>query len=115
MVTNGKKATLFLSSGIPALSLLPVAKLNKAMIHAIRELPDNGINYERYGNSKLKKQIARRTLLWGGKLQEEEIVTTSGCMEALAFCMLSLAERGDTIAVESPVYFGILQLAKILV
>jgi DNA-binding transcriptional MocR family regulator len=112
ITTNAAKATVFLSSGVPALSLLPVAKLNKAMIQAIRQMPDSGINYERYGNPKLKKQIARRSLLWGGKLQEDDIITTSGCMDALSFCMISLTEKGDTIAVESPVYFGILQLAK---
>ncbi|MES2678418.1 MAG: PLP-dependent aminotransferase family protein [Bacteroidota bacterium] len=109
---NAAKANIFLSSGIPALSLLPVAKLNKGMIQAMRSLPDSGINYERQGNTKLKQQIARRSLSWGGKLREDEIVTTSGCMEALAFSMLALAERGDTIAVESPVYYGIPLLAK---
>ncbi len=109
---NATKANIFLSSGIPALSLLPVAKLNKGMIQAMRTLPDSGLNYERQGNSKLKQQIARRSLSWGGKLREHEIVTTAGCMEALAFSMLALAERGDTIAVESPVYFGIPQLAR---
>jgi len=110
--TNAQRATIFLSSGVPALSLLPVAKLNKGMIQAIRSLPDSGINYERYGNPKLKQQIARRALLWGGRLREEEIITTSGCMDAISFCILSLAKKGDTIAVESPTYFGILQLAK---
>ena len=112
ITVNAERANIFLSSGVPALSLLPVAKLNKGMIQAIRSLPDNGIHYERYGNPKLKQQIARRSLLWGGNLREEEIVTTSGCMDALAFCILSLAKKGDTIAVESPTYFGILQLAK---
>ncbi len=112
VTNNAARATLFLSSGVPALSLLPVAKLNKGMMQAIRSLPDSGINYERYGNAKLKQQIARRSLLWGGSLQEDEIVTTSGCMDAISFCMLSLAKKGDTIAVESPTYFGILQLAK---
>jgi len=109
---NAARATVFLSSGVPALDLLPVAKLNKGMVQALRTLPDSGINYERYGNSKLKQQIARRSLLWNGTLQEDDIITTSGCMDAISFCMLSLAKKGDTIAVESPTYFGILQLAK---
>ena len=112
VVTNGQKANLFLSSGVPALALLPVAKLNKGMIATIRSLPDNGVNYEHYGNPKLKQQIAKRSLTWGGRLHADEIITTAGCMDAISFCMLSLAKKGDTIAVESPTYFGILQLAK---
>lgn len=109
---NALRANVFLSSGVPALELLPVAKLNKAMIQAIRELPDHGLHYERDGNLRLKQQIARRSLLWGGKLREEDIVTTAGCEDAISFCLLSITKRGDTIAVESPTYFGILQMAR---
>jgi len=112
ITANAERANIFLSSGVPALSLLPVAKLNKGMIQAVRTLPDSGIHYERYGNSKLKQQIARRSLLWSGRLREEDIITTAGCMDAISFCIISLAKRGDTIAVESPTYFGILQMAK---
>ena len=32
-------------------------------------------------------------------------------MNALSFCMMALGKRGDTIAIESPCYSGILQLA----
>ncbi len=112
VIQNAQKAELAFSSGVISSKLLPVAKLNKALMHATREMPDSGTDYERFGNAKLKNQIALRSMLWGGKLGPEDIVTTSGCMEALSFCMLSVAEKGDTIAVESPVYFGILQLAR---
>ena len=109
---NAASARLSFSAGTPDIALLPVAKLNKAMVHAMRSLPDSGVFYDINGNENLKRQIARRSLLWGGKLTEDDIVTTSGCMDAIAYCMISLANRGDTIAVESPNYFGILQLAR---
>jgi len=112
MMRNAEKADILFSSGVVSPALLPVAKLNKAIVHATRSLPESGISYERSGNSKLKKQIAARSLLWGGDLREDQILTTSGCMDALSFCMLSLVKKGDTIAVESPVYFGVLQLAR---
>jgi DNA-binding transcriptional MocR family regulator len=112
VTNNSRKAHIMLSTGVPSSALLPIAKLNKAIVNATRSLPDSGIDYERFGNQKLKKQIALRSLLWGGSLSEEDIIPTSGCMNALSFCMLSLTQKGDTIAVESPVYFGILQLAK---
>ncbi len=110
---NSAKVKIMLSSGVASPELLPVAKLNKAIINATRELPESGIDYDRQGNSKLRKQIALRSLLWGGKLKADDIVPTSGCMDALSFCMMALAQKGDTIAVESPVYFGILQLARL--
>ncbi|MEP7196090.1 MAG: PLP-dependent aminotransferase family protein [Saprospiraceae bacterium] len=109
---NISKAKIELSTGVPAIELLPVAKMNKAIVNATRSLEGGGLNYDKYGKQNLKKQIAIRSLMWGGKLKAEDIITTSGSIDAISFCMLTLAQRGDTIAVESPVYFGILHLAK---
>lgn len=111
---NLGQAMVELSTGVPALELLPVAKLNKAIVNATRNLKGGGLAYDKYGNQNLKKQIALRSLMWGGNLNDEDIIPTAGSMEAISFCMLTLAKPGDTIAVESPVYFGILHLAKSL-
>lgn len=111
---NIRKANVELSTGVPSLGLLPVAKMNKAIVNATRALQGGGLNYDKYGNENLKKQIAIRSLIWGGQLTADDIITTSGSIDAISFCMLTLAQRGDTIAVESPVYFGILHLAKSL-
>ena len=112
-ITN-KKMTLF-SLGVPAPELLPIAKLNKAMVQSMRNLPGSGSGYEDIqGNENLRRQIARLSLTWSGKLQKDDIITTAGCMNALAYCLMALTSAGDTIAVESPVFFGILQLAKSL-
>lgn len=108
----GTKNNTNFSLGVPSAALLPVAKLNKALTHAIRNL-DGGTDYGLIqGNEKLRRQIARGSFTWDGELNEHDIVSTAGCMNALSFCLLSLVQKGDTIAVESPVYFGILQLAK---
>lgn len=111
----GQSDNLVFSLGVPSSELLPLAKLSKALTQAVRELDDCGTGYEPVaGNKRLRRQIARHSYTWGGNLTEEDIVTTSGCMNALANCMISLMSKGDTIAVESPVYFGILQLARSL-
>jgi DNA-binding transcriptional MocR family regulator len=102
-----------LSLSVPADELLPIAKLNKAMVQAMRELPGSGTSYEEVqGNLALRRQIARWAYSWEGKLDADDIVTTSGCKQAVSLCLMALTKTGDTIAVESPVYFGILQLAK---
>lgn len=111
---NISKSRIELSTGVPAIELLPVAKMNKAIVNATRNLEGSGLNYDKSGNQHLKKQIALRSLMWGGKLKEEDIITTSGSIDAISFCMLTLTQRGDTIIVESPVYFGILHLARSL-
>lgn len=111
----GHDRTLQLSLGVPQSELIPVAKLSKALVHATRTLSAAGVTYEPVqGNLRLRRQVARYSYTWGGNLNEDDIITSAGGMSALTYCIMSLASKGDTIAVESPVYFGILQLARSL-
>jgi len=106
-----KDLTLF-SIGIPSGDLLPLAKLKKEIISATRELKDGGTEYEPLqGNEKLRRMVAARSFNWGGRLKDSDIVTTNGCMNALALCLMAVTKPGNTIAIESPCYPGILQLA----
>ncbi|KAF2518038.1 aminotransferase-like domain-containing protein [Flavobacterium foetidum] len=110
-----KKDLTMLSLGFPSNELLPIAKLNKGMVQAMRQLPNSGTSYEEIqGNSNLRKEIARWSFTWGGSPTEEDIITTPGCISAISDCLLTLTKPGDTIITESPVYFGILQLARSL-
>lgn len=107
------KNITMLSLGFPSNELLPIAKLNKGMIQAMRQLPNSGTSYEEVqGNPNLRKEIARWSFTWGGSLTEDDIVTTPGCTSAISHCLKTLTQPGDTIITESPAYFGILQLAK---
>ncbi|MEP7095276.1 MAG: PLP-dependent aminotransferase family protein, partial [Flavobacterium sp.] len=109
------KDVTMLSLGFPSNELLPIAKLNKGMIQAMRSLPNSGTSYEDIqGNLNLRKEIARWSFTWGGSPTEEDIITTPGCVSAISHCLMTLTKPGDTIITESPVYFGVLQLAKSL-
>jgi DNA-binding transcriptional MocR family regulator len=108
----GKNDLTPFSIGAPSSELLPLAKLNKEIMRATRELTDSGTGYEQLqGNEKLRRMIAARSLSWGGNLRENDLVTTAGGMNALSFCMMALGKPGDTIAMESPCYPGVLRLA----
>jgi DNA-binding transcriptional MocR family regulator len=103
------------SVSVPPLSLLPAAKLNKALVHAMRSSKGHGINYEHIqGNRDLRKQLAKLFFNWGGKFSEDDIVVTAGCMEALALCVKTVTRPGDTVAIESPTYFGIFRMIESL-
>jgi DNA-binding transcriptional MocR family regulator len=107
--------TVLFSVGVPSAKYLPVAKLNKGLLKAMHELPGSGTEYEKVqGNERLRKQIARLSLHWDGRLTTDDIVITSGCMEAICLALITTTQHGDSIVVESPAYFGILQLAKSL-
>ena len=104
----GGDSVLSLSRSSPAIGLIPMAKLNKSMMEAIRKSPNGNINYESLqGNIDMRKQIAKNAFNWGGQISEDDIVTTQGCMEALVFCLRAVTKPGDTVAIESPTYFGI--------
>ncbi|CAL1517497.1 PLP-dependent aminotransferase family protein [Chitinophaga sp. MM2321] len=101
------------SVATPPVEILPAAKMAKAVVHALRELPAGGIGYEELqGNALLRGQIARMSLSWGCAATADEVVTTNGCMDALTLCLSATTQPGDTIAIESPAYYGALQLAE---
>ncbi len=103
------------SLGVPEDVLLPIAKLNKELVRAMHSLPGNGTRYEDpQGNIRLRKDIARFTYNWNGNLTEDDIVTTTGVTNSISLALSAITQKGDTIAVESPVYFGLLQLANSL-
>lgn len=101
------------SIGIPSPEMLPIRKLKKVIHEIARNDNQGSMFYESIaGNESLRRQIAHRTLLWEHNLEPDDIITTNGCMNSLAQALISLTRKGDTVLVESPVYFGTLQLAK---
>lgn len=99
----------------PDYSLLPTAKLNKAVVQAMRESDDSCLRYEDFqGNEKLRQQIAKLSFNWGGTLSDSDVVITNGCMEALSLCLKAVTSPGDAVAIESPTYYGIFQVIESL-
>ena len=113
--TLAREGIVRLSIASPSAKLIPEAKLNKAMAEALRKSPTSCTQYEEIqGNLNLRKQIAKHAFNWNGGITETDIVTTQGCMEALVFCLKAVTEPGDTVAIESPTYFGISNVMKSL-
>lgn len=103
------------SIGAPDISLLPVAKLNKSVMHALRSSKNHCVSYEHFqGNADLRKQIAKLSFNWGGKISADEVIITNGCMEALVLALRTVTKHGDTVAVERPAYFGLYQAIESL-
>ncbi len=66
------------------------------------------------GHPELKRQLAVRYLNFGLQVSPDDLVITNGAQEALAIALKCVAKPGDIIAVESPCYFGILELIESL-
>lgn len=105
-----------LSAALPANSLLPIAALHRLYAGVARRHPhllevDSHVNMDQ---PALVRQLVRRSLAWGGPLAPEEFIITNSCTEALNLCLRAVTKPGDTVAVESPGYYLMLQLLETL-
>lgn len=96
-------------------SLLPLAALQRAFVAAARDLGPDALLYELpAGNEDLRRQIARRMAHCGCEISADDVVVTSGGMEAIHIALCCVAKPGDTVAIETPIFFGILELVAAL-
>jgi DNA-binding transcriptional MocR family regulator len=104
-----------LGAAIPNPELLPTERLSRGLAAAARRLGAAGYRYEMPpGSEALRVQISRRALAAQCILAPEDLVITNGCLEALTLCLRTLCQPGDTVAIESPTYFGVLQGLQLL-
>jgi DNA-binding transcriptional MocR family regulator len=106
---------VLLGGGYMSPALLPTERLNRGLAAVARSAGGAGIAYDPPpGLPALRRQVARRAAECGVALRADELVTTVGTMEALHLCLRAVARAGDTIVVESPAYYGVLQLIESL-
>jgi DNA-binding transcriptional MocR family regulator len=90
--------------------LYPSAALARATQQLLRRHPDVlTIASRRHGHPALKAALARRALDRGIHATADEIVVTHGCIEALNLALRAVTRPGDTVVVESPTFYGMLQ------
>jgi len=105
-----------LGQALPDPALFPQRALHASLLRAARRDPRLLAEYPlRMGGSMaLRVQIARHYAHVGVALAAEDLIITNGCMEAITLALRTVTRPGDTVAVESPTYFGLLQIAESL-
>lgn len=94
-------------------SLLPIKPLNRILSSIARELSTAGAHYELpEGLAVLRRQLAKRSVIWGAPMAADDFIVTAGAMEGLLLALRATTRPGDTIAIATPTYFGILQLVE---
>lgn len=96
-------------------ALFPGPELNRIAIRLLRRQPDllTAAGHER-GDPALRAVIARRALAAGMSLAPDDLVMTHGGTEAVNLALRAVAKPGDTVAVESPCFYGLLQVLESL-
>lgn len=102
-----------LGCAIPSASLLAAGRLDRYLSRAARTM---GTRYNTYteanGLHMLRAEISARAMRWGPAPTPDDTVITCGCTEALSIALAAVTAPGDTVAIESPTYFGLLQVLE---
>ena len=111
----GRSDIVPLGCAIPSAELLSAGGLDRFLARTARV---KGSAYNTYmeprGDLQLRQEICRRALRIGQVLGPEAVGITYGCTEALSLALQAVTRRGDTVAIESPTYFGLLQVLEAL-
>ena len=109
MRTLADPALVPLGRGVPNTELLPVDKLSRMLAVEARRFRLESVTYAgAKGLKRLRTQIAKRSLDAGCRLTPEDVVVTSGCVEAVTLALQATCRPGDTVAIGSPVYYTFL-------
>lgn len=104
-----------LGAAHPNPELMATRKLNRLMVSTARNTSHGGGLYDvPPGCEALRVQVAQRAVASGCHLSPGDIVTTLGCSEAISLCLRATCQPGDTVAVESPICFDVLQCLEVL-
>jgi DNA-binding transcriptional MocR family regulator len=95
-----------LASPYPDPALLPWQRVRRHVTDVARKYPEwSATDDLPPGDPELIRQIAFQHLRAGLDVEPSQIVITGGATEAINLCLQAVAEPGDTIAVESPLFY----------
>lgn len=104
-----------LNAAMTTPAMYPNRRLNALIREVLREHPLHaGELVTSPGDLALRREIAKRLSLTGAATDPDDIVITAGAMDAMTLSLRVLCRPGDTVLVESPTYFGILQTIESL-
>lgn len=102
-----------LGAAIPDVSILSTKKIIKSLNNIIK---DNTACINSYtpakGSIELRIEIANYMFDKGVFIDPEEIVITNGCAEALYIAIQCSTNPGDTVAIETPVFFSLISILE---
>ncbi|XID75050.1 PLP-dependent aminotransferase family protein [Alkanindiges sp. WGS2144] len=102
-----------LGSAFPSPDLFPVQRLAKSAAHAMRFMSgETLVSDTPLGVAELRRQIAQRYALAGIRATPDDLMITTGAMEALNLCLQAVTHAGDYVAIESPAFYASLQVLE---
>jgi DNA-binding transcriptional MocR family regulator len=108
-IGNPQEPTL--GAAVQGPELMPIASLNRLLGHVLRHQPAACHSYDAPpGSPVLRRSIAQRGGDAGYAVTADDIVITSGAKEAVYLSIAAVTTAGDTVAIESPAYYALLEV-----
>ncbi|MFL6619974.1 MAG: PLP-dependent aminotransferase family protein, partial [Povalibacter sp.] len=105
-----RKDIVPLNGAFTSPALYPNQRLNNLTREVLRDRPHHaGEIIMPPGDPELRRQVAKRMAVAGAPTDPEHVVITGGAMDAITLALRVICQPGDTVLVESPTYFGLLQ------
>ncbi|MHA3773031.1 aminotransferase-like domain-containing protein [Verrucomicrobiota bacterium sgz303538] len=99
------------AAGVPGLDALPADALRNSFERAFAKDGATMFAYHHpEGDHRLRELLAERLRSRGANIAGTQIVTTTGCSQALQIMLSVLIKPGDVVACEAPAYYGLLEL-----
>jgi DNA-binding transcriptional MocR family regulator len=99
----------------PSPGVVAANGLDRMLTRAVRRQSRAALGYDTpAGLEELRVQIARRALDVGVTLAPDDVVTTCGGQNAVRLCLEAVTRPGDTVVIETPTYFGLLEVLESL-
>lgn len=97
----------------PGEELFPHDRIRRAVSRAVQR---QRASLSRYplgqGTPELRRAVARQALTMGCQLDLRDILVTNSCLESVSLCLRAVTQPGDVVALESPSYFGFLEILE---
>lgn len=107
---SAKKNIVSFFDAVPTVGMLPFTSLRRAVQNVSRDLSGAYMAYESsIGNTALREMIARRAVDHEVTYNANDIIITNGALEGINLCLRAVTSPGDTVLVQTPCYYGILQ------
>lgn len=108
-IGNPQQPTL--GAAVQGPELMPISAMNRLLSQVLRYQPAACHSYDAPpGSPVLRRVIARLGASAGYSVSPDDIVITSGAKEAVYLSVRAVTQPGDTVAIESPAYYALLEV-----
>jgi DNA-binding transcriptional MocR family regulator len=108
-IGNPQRPTL--GAAVQGPELMAIPTLNRLLGQALRLQPTVCHSYDAPpGSPVLRRAVAQHGLDAGYAVSPDDVVITSGAKEAVYLSIRAVTRPGDTVAIESPAYYALLEV-----